>query len=242
MSIYIYTPYTWTPWSDTVWYRELNWNAEDTKNDYGVTTYTTTNYDATGYAWTWYPTYVDGKNWKQCAYFDGARWIKLPTLPVTSNHVTFCVRVKMTSLPSTWNPRVFFLWHDTSSYTSSRAFLFSIWSDGLSADCVTTSSSSGTSSQTWYSMTAQAITLWERYNLVYTFNAGTMKFYMNGVLKQTQTGGTYIRNNGNREWWIWFFRPKTESNVYMNWYVQDMIYENKVRSEDEILRYYNGTK
>lgn len=234
-------PDTWKPWANTIAYWELNGNWNDTKNNYWVTTYTTTNYDATWYIGSWNPTYTTTRNWKKCAYFDGARGLQLPYLPIPSNTLTFSAWVKLVTNPS-WISYFFQLREDLSS-GAWWSFFFTISNSQVYPSWIGTTASSWTSWQAAYQTTWITATLNTWYNLVATYNAGTLKFYVNGSLVDTWTGGTYLRNSNTSPSYIWARKNSRYSElVYNNCYVQDVIYENRVWSASDVSYYYNITK
>lgn len=235
-------PEWWKPWANTIAYWELNWNWNDTKNNYGVTTYTATNYNSDWVVWT-SPTYNTTRNWKACWYFGGWSALKLPVLPIPSNQLTFSVWVKMVSISSSWNNAIFQLREDNTSGMSSWAIMFSTMSGKIFPQWVWTTSATWPSWETWYSASWYTASLNTRYNVVITFNAWTLKFYVNWNLINTQSGNPYLRNNWDTESYIWMWRGRRYSEAqYINGYVQDVIYENAVWSDSEVLDYYNLTK
>lgn len=239
------TPTWWIPTANTIAYWELNGNWDDTKNDYWVTTYTATDYDSTWYVWSSNPTYLTQRKWKYCAYFDGTGAIQLPALPIPSNTVTFSCWVNLSSIEASWNNAIFQLREDVDSDNqSSWAFMFSSQNWWIAPIYISVTSSSWDSWASGNAMNYYSINTWTWYNIVMTFNAWTAKFYVNGVLIETKNSSIYLRNyHDTTPSYIgaWYSRNYSESQ-YITWYVQDMIYENTVWSDQDVLDYYNLTK
>lgn len=221
------------PTSTTIWYWELNWNWEDTKNDYWITTYTTTDYDATGYLWSGYPTYVAWRKWKQCAYFDGTSTLQLPVLPVPWNTITMSVWVKITQVND-----CSFIQQRQDVWSSYGWWLFmgSNSSQKLTCSWVWTNGYTSSSGATWYSFTDVDYTLGEWYNMVFTFSWWTAKLYINWVLQQTMSGRSWLRNTNSTLSFIGG-TDAARANVYM----QDVIYDNRTWSDQDVADYYNNS-
>ena len=232
----------WQPWADTIAYWELNWNWEDTKNDYWVETYTTTNYDSDAIVWT-APTYNTTRRGKACAKFSGNGILQLPNLPIASNHITISLWYN-----KTWtnNGCIFQLKEDTATDSWNWAFILTDNSSGVYVDVVMTRYSTGISWQVEYTTSAKTVSTNEWHNYVATFNSWTLKFYIDWTLFDTKSDSSrpYLRNSsaspsylggGGRHY------GGTSYN-YLNWYLQDVIYENKLWTDQEVADYYNLTK
>jgi len=244
--IYVWTNLVrpkWKPTSSTIAYYELNWNWNDTKNNYWVTTYTTTNYNSTWYVWAWNPTYTTTRNWKKCAYFDGTRLLQLPSLPIPSNTITLSIWIKLNQNIN--SVTYFFQLREDESSTNrnSTAFFFATLNWRIYPLWISTTQSTWQTWQAAHETNWITGTLGSWYNLVATFNAGTLKFYVNWSLVDTGTSDIYLRNNFSTPSYIWWKRNRLYPElVYNNCYIQDIIYENKVWTAQEVLDYYNLTK
>lgn len=239
-----------TPTANTIGYWELNWNTEDTKNDYGVTTYTSTDYDAVGYFWAWLPTYTTGKNWKQCAYFDWTRALELPSnIAYTNQSLTISAWVNYTSA-SAWNfwtwSSIFQIRHDGSTNGTSWALFNRIKSDWTFAPMfVHTQNSSGQYGQAEWNLTWTSLSTWVWHNVVFTFNEGTAKYYIDWTLQYSTTvSWHYLRNTTpETSWVIGGSVEYSWSNYYsyLTWKIQDVIYESWAWSATDVANYYNAT-
>ena len=239
---YIWGWKVWIPWADTIAYWELNGNWNDTKNSYWVTTYTTTNYNSNAVVWT-APTYNTTRNWKACAKFSGNGILQLPNLPITSNHITVSLWYN-----KTWdnNGSIFQLKEDTASDSWNRALIFTEQTSWIYINVVMTTYSTGQSWQVAYTTSSKAVSVNWWHNYVATFNSWTLKFYVDGVLFDTKSDSSrpYLRNSSSSPSYIGGGGRHygSTSYNYLNWYLQDIIYENKVWSDQEVSNYYNLTK
>lgn len=235
--IWEYNPPKRTPTAYTIGYWELDGNGEDTKNDYWITTYTTTDYDSDGYSWAWNPTYTSWRLGKQCAYFDGTRCLNLPVLPIPSNTLTFSLRVKPNS---SCNSALF--WHRQDLSSSNSWWCVNLGrttnsSGALYCSWVGTTNSTWTSWQTGYDFNNVTVTSDERHHMAFTFSWWTAKFYVDGVLKQTMTWKAWLRNsNSTRSFIGWAVNYSW--NNYGIAYIQDVIYENRTWSDQDVADYY----
>lgn len=77
------------------------------------------------------------------------------------------------------------------------------------------------------------------YYIVGTLDWTDMKVYLNAVLSET-TASWYTTDTSSMAFAIWTKHP-SQSNAF-EWYVSDVIIENKARTAQEIEDYYNQTK
>jgi len=85
---------------------------------------------------------------------------------------------------------------------------------------------------TWVDITLNA---WN--NVVFTASNWTTKIYVNGALAATKSKTYNKRGNIFRM----FYNPYVAVNNYV-WWADELIFENKVRTSDQVLNYYNLTK
>lgn len=235
----------WTPTAHTIGYRELNGNGEDTKNDYWVTTYTVTDYDAIGYYWTWLPSYVSWRRWKQCASFDWTRALKLPALPVP-NVITISAWVNYTSADSTANwASIFQLKMDWASGNTIERNSWSVYfriQDGDTLAPFFVYWTSGSNATGAYSFSGTILSTGEWHNVVFTFNAWTAKYYIDWVLQDSHTvSWQYLRSQWATASNIWGTLDISDYDqrwVYLTGLIQDVIYENTVWSDSDVASYY----
>lgn len=90
-----------------------------------------------------------------------------------------------------------------------------------------------------YSYTSPVYTFTQnqRYNICYTYEWNSMKFYVNWVLEWTATRTT----QDNTLSYISISR-NVDVNSSIRWYLSKAIFESKARTSQEISDYFNGTK
>jgi hypothetical protein len=85
---------------------------------------------------------------------------------------------------------------------------------------------------TWVDITLNA---WN--NVVFTASNWTTKIYVNGALAATKSKTYNKRGNIFRM----FANPYEAVNNYV-WWVDEFIFENRVRTDQDVVHYYNQTK
>lgn len=78
--------------------------------------------------------------------------------------------------------------------------------------------------------------------LTLTQDWNNLIFYINGVKTQELSTSTFLHSKNWNQRCIWWLARWTQYYDKLNWYVSNIIIENKVRTAQEILDYYNQTK
>ena len=81
-------------------------------------------------------------------------------------------------------------------------------------------------------------TTWRHYAFTYSWwSTWTLKFYVNWVLIWTYSSATPPSSS-----WIAISRSYNNNEGYFKWWQSNIIVENKVRTDTEVLNYYNKSK
>lgn len=93
----------------------------------------------------------------------------------------------------------------------------------------------------WYSASADiesttTLSNWTWYNMVAIYNWSTISIYLNWVLIWSKSVSLTTWSSNLYIWW----RPSWGCKV--NWFINNVIVENRARTAQEIQRYYNLTK
>ena len=208
-----YIGYGREPWANTVAYYPLN--STDTINDKSWNNKNLTNSSVAFGEYSW----ID------CGYFNGSAYASLSSSLFTWNP-TFTVSffAKMISAASyswrwywfigTWSSNYCFWNFVQGSYNGSK---LSVW--WWSNDKVTT-----------YSVDSN----W--HHIVFAYGSWSWTVYVDGTSVYTGTRSPNIQNNKTVIW----ANPNLTDNFY--WYMNEFIFESKVRTAQEISAYYNQTK
>ncbi len=216
-------PSWWQPWANTVLYCPLkddildhSWNHTMTMT---TSTYWTVAKDSTGfYYFNWW--YISSE-----AYF----W------PITA--WTLSTWVKKSSSKSWWDNR--FTWSVSTHYKGSSPFhcwlAFNFGGYSWQNWTFNAGATSWTTSQnvTWPTMWS-----WELWTMTYD-NTVWAKFYRNWTYENSFSNTNNLRND-SLPTFIWATNPYTDQ--YLDWYLSDVIIEDKARTAQEIADYYNLTK
>ena len=213
-------PEWWQPWANTIAYYPLTsvTTTSDMKGSW--TAYDLTNYNVS------FTTY----QWVDCWVFYGntnyESWLYNQTAPArTSWNYTFLCWFYVGTDTMTYNTRVqWFYGYPCSVYNLGGYY----WINNADA----------------WSPRAQ-ITNTSQWNLwTITWEWSAVKVYLNWSLEYTWTDSEY----SNRFWgthpWIviwWSDNPWSSADKF-SWWISEVIYENKVRTAQEIADYYNQTK
>lgn len=81
---------------------------------------------------------------------------------------------------------------------------------------------------------------WWWYHLLFTCNNRSTITYVNWVQSNTWTLSLNLTNNW--VFWIWTTEDGGSMYYYLNWWLSNIIVENKARTADEISTYYNKSK
>lgn len=219
--IYIRVDEWWQPWTNTIAYYPLDWDVNDHSwNNRNMTV-------ATGSMS--YGNLTDGQYW----IFNGS------TILTTYNMVSLnSGTLTMRSLYSNNRDGLVFCNNydvNNNSYYSNFMAIdsgttmyvpYSEWSFGTTARLAAT----GTySANQWYFQTL-------------TSDGSTLSYYLNGQYV-TSKSTSFFMNMGNiNQWCIWGLKRWSQTYSILNWWVSNLIIENKCRTAQEISDYYNLTK
>jgi hypothetical protein len=80
---------------------------------------------------------------------------------------------------------------------------------------------------------------WNRHNLIATYDRQYLTFYVDWILiwQSAETISFSINNM-----WIWWHYANSSGLFSFTWYISNVIYENKIRTSQEVSDYYNQTK
>lgn len=233
--VYVWTtkvrPSEWKPWANTVAYRPLNSTTtvkDQSWNNYNLTqtggsfgTYNGVNCFYNGGGTTGYFTLTSGA---KIPSGNASRTILMRTnIPETNyNYQRYFIEY--------WRHQdgdaVFIENHRPSSSSSYFRCSAGFWNSGYA-----TTTDSYLSLNTWYS-----------FAFVYS---NTMNLYVNGTLAKSTSPTRTINTTAISSSYplrIMKWATSTSNNYQVRWYISEVIIENKARTADEILAYYNQTK
>lgn len=205
----------WQPWANTIAYYKFDGNLnDDSWNSHDMSLY------------TWSVTYWTASWWWKYAHFNQNTWTNYWTYSWFNYDWEYTISFRFnpqTIFSSGWPHDIVELRED-STYAYLRivnSIYINYW---LSPDY-----STPLSSNTWY-------------NIIYTRNWNSAELFINWVLIISWTPSFSWRTNQTMR-----FRvnqvPDTNSSSYANnWYYSEIIWENKARTAQEKLNYYNQTK
>lgn len=204
----------WKPWANTIAYYPLKADFNDASSN---------NRNLTN-SWATITTV----GWVICGYWNGSSYSSYTGYSLGNSARTVSV------------------WSKPNSVWSSDAGVFHIspyntawnWSLGLQYH----NSKTVIQTSDWSSSAANiqaTVTDWW-HNIIITQTGQTVKLYVDGVLKWSKTN--YPSQANAPTWWsLWAKFGSTYSEKF-NWYISEAIFENKVRTDQEIADYYNQTK
>ena len=211
-------PVPFKPWANTLAYYPLN--SVSTVNDLSGNGRNLTN------NWVTFWTY----DWIDCAYFSWSSYLKNTYTDMSLTEATINIWVKKTR-----NADEAFAWlWDNSPDTQ----LSLVWN---TSDRIGSKYYQSSFKYEWYKTVS---VVWNWINLVLTVNSSWNKVWYNWVqqsLSYTNWSSStwlssFTTNNITlwaHQWW--------NSNKFI-WYISNAILENRVRTADEILNYYNNSK
>ena len=208
----------WKPWSNTIAYYPLKWNLND---------YSWHNYNWTLAVWTLtYPSNEYAQLTNVVARFPNWYWTS------TTDEMTISMRLKDVSTSgSGWTSNLFALWLDgEGGWWWGFQLYYNNWN--YTAYAVTWWASKNTS--------AYSISSWVWHNIIMTIKPNDkLSLYIDWNLKNQVDVTSPIRMSWHS--WIWT-NSYTNNAPTISWYLSNIINENKVRTVDEITKYYNSTK
>ena len=211
--------WNWKPWANTVWYRPLQNDCKD-------------------YSWNWYdgtwnsPSYTQSWTTINVAYFNWS-YIDLSNFRITEDNTTINVWVKSNST-NTWQEVFDATWGSTGN---SVTYFWYNWPWDVSNQYWMQHAYNGGSYAKVYTSWWPFQDVWK--NICVVMNTSGVKIYMNWVL-QTTTSTLSWQMNWTPNASIWW--RKYWNTNFFRWYISEFIWENKNRTDEEILNYYNKTK
>lgn len=206
----------WTPWVNTVAYYPLDSNTQ--LSDLSGNNRDLTSFGSTITFWI--------QNWVDCAYFNDskANYTEANMLPSTWRTVSFWINYSNFNA-NTWNGGI---WAWGTSYGDYDAWWIKWWCGG--AVFIGDGSSNS-------NLTLQAS---QRYHILLTQAWTSFKIYLNWTLQTDRTAITWSWSDWNALalWCKWAF-PRDWAWQY---YYSNVIFEDKVRTAQEISDYFNQTK
>lgn len=232
--------YGWHPWTNTIAYRPLT--ATTTVNDQSGNNYNLTNaWQATwetvdwvscmycngNVSWTWYvyttalttpPTSITINIWSKASNdwsWTYARWL-------------FDTNYNYSPQGNNWIRWEFYSWNGYPAIIVGNGWAGTPWTFNQL-------------NYTWVNYSAiQSWTLW---TVTYNWTTKEVNIYRNWTLATTKTITSYIPTT----WWtdnltLWVGWRDNSTNRRWKWWISETILENKSRTAEEILNYYNSTK
>lgn len=164
-------------------------------------------------------------NWVKCAYYNWSWYSSYNGFSLGRSSRTANVWIYVTN--SSW-----WVLH-ISNYQSSSP-QWSLWLQTVSNTIYTADWVSGASAiQSW------ALTQWW-HNAVVTQEWNTMKLYIDWLIIWTLTN--YPSELYSPNWWALWSKLYSGYSEKRTWYLSEVILEDKVRTAQEVLNYYNLTK
>lgn len=211
-----HTPTPWYPWANTIAYYKFNWNLNDELWNYN-------------WSWAWTSAYYNISANKQAIELGRINTGNISTpLNIAPNTVLFYMR--WIDLNATSQDRRQLIWQTTDFEQNWRNFR-----------AIPTQYNSTTILWNWflpstnykYTNTSIVDTNWHLFTITNWDNS--VKLYCDWVLLNT-VSWSLSATSWLAIWWNggWWYR----ANIYM----ADLILESKVRTDQEILDYYNQTK
>ena len=210
----------WHPWANTVAYYPLD--STNTVNDLSWNNYTLTTSHTNPTFWTY--------QWVDCASFNGSN-TELKTVSVNpwTYWSSFTVSCWVYGT-ATWDRVPICNVYYNSTWLNRQIRAHSSWSSIFEFN-----GTSWTNTSFWISANAQA---W--HNLLFTANGNNITTYVDGAQVAT---GTNTKWNNNWTFTIWCGWDEADGYFWwFNWWLSNVIVENKVWTVDEVSEYYNQTK
>lgn len=224
-------PSEWKPWANTVAYRPLN--STTTVKDQSWNNYNLTQTGGSFGTYNGVNCFYNGGG--TTGYFTLTSGAKIPSGNASR---TILMRVCPTSV-SSWGSRYIFSYgYNSTTSTASYGIEIYMLAIGTISDRNYRYSDWG-----WYGIWKTSVANeWALLNVV--VSNSTLTFYNNGV-KTAGNGFSNINTtaiSNTRPLKILRHYQDTGTAYQFRWYISEVIIENKARTADEILAYYNQTK
>lgn len=205
----------WQPWANTIAYWRLNWNTLDSSwNDRNLSVR------------TWSISYGVLSWWQNYWIFDGNTILSHKSNYVWLNKWTLLAYIYYMSnsgilLADTQDVNNSNNYYHTSNYSGSQYRPLYYWSSSSQA-------------------TAPWTLQW--FLFVITQDGTGLKYYKNWTLVNTISITNFLSGTSHNQRSVGGHARWTQYYDKINWYISDVILENKVRTAQEIQDYYNQTK
>lgn len=185
-------------------------------------------------------------------YKDKISWVTLTTtwtVSLVTEWGVKCVRLNwwrlygLSNAVITWNwPRTLSFrfkyysidgsnwWTAVCRWSESNYSFYSLW-DNAGANYAFSWYSSSADIESWTSLST-----WNRYNMIATYDWSTVAIYLNWNLIWSKSVSLTTWSSDLYIWW----RPSW--SYIVNWWINNVIVENKKRTAQEALEYFNKTK
>lgn len=218
MNVYIYTEYHWEPWENTIAYFPLT--STTTVNDMSGNNHNLTNQNVT--FWTY--------QWVNCWYFN-ARWSSTWYCWLVNS--SFYPRVS-SSLPLTVNVWFYASWNTT--YNNPRIAEPIMWAKDYWNKIIAW----------WYNngnINWAPFNIWEWTNVCFILTDSNHYTVYKNWVQQYADVYTASLVSSSRYFTMWTRSDNwTQYWDKWDWWISNFILENKARTAQEVLEYYNLTK
>ena len=215
MWVYLRVKEGWQPWANTIAYWKLDGNLNDSSNN---------NRDLTARTWTIsYWTLPSGEKY----------WIFNSTIVTHSTNYIWL---------SSWTilAWVYFnsLWwtilvDNQNANNSDYYYAVCLYESATSYRPIYMRSSSYKATAPW---------TWWWFLFAVTQDGSGLKYYKNWDAPISISTTNFIYESTHNQWCVWWLARWTQNYNLFDWYLSNIILENKVRTAEEISDYYNQTK
>ena len=169
----------------------------------------------------WWGVAFGTYGWVDCGYFTTKNCLKTSTGNILNNwSSTFTWLAWMRFIDAgTWYPRIFTCSSQSNGLlVMQKDTLLVIWNSGIN---------SWITYQTWG---------WHLYAITWNYSTGEFTWYVD------TTSSSWTWNGSSYGSWLCIWGTNSTGTDIFNWYMSNIIYENKIRTAEEISAYYNATK
>lgn len=207
-------PSGWKPWSNTVAYWTLNWDINDHSGNW---------HDMSARVGT--ISYWTLSNGYKYGIFD---W---NTIITTSNITTLSSGTILMYLDYIWywTPLA---WNTNTNNSNNYNYISSYWSSNF-RPVYSPNKTTITATAPWQNQ-------WFLFAITQT--GSKLTYYKDGQFVSDYNNSLFINANPINQWCIWWLARWTQYYDRLDWYMSNIIIEDRVWTADEILKYFNQTK
>lgn len=216
MNIYVWSN-EWLPDSNTIAYWKLDWDTSDSSNNW---------YDLS--VKTWSMTYWTLTSWEKYWIFNGSTILNTSKTPSwTKGTVSFYVKKNDTSEWAIFVQNV-----DTNN------------SDDYTQLSITQTSLNLWRWANWEQTNTWSYTMWTSswHHVVLTQDWTNMNLYIDWVSQTPWNNSSWFNYFTCNQLCIWWLSRGTQTYTMLNWYLSNVIIENRVRTATQVQWYFNSTK